>query len=97
MLRCAPYCMFFGGNNFGGWAGDAITTAYVTDANVCPDGLPNQPKFSHLARGVLRAGTRSTMNLLLLLRRLLLFRASLCVFTLEVSHAVMSVRVLVLK
>ena len=25
-----------------------MATAYATDVNVCPDGLPNEPKFSHL-------------------------------------------------
>lgn len=44
------YYMFAGGNNFGATEGDAIATAYATDVNVCPDGLPNEPKFTHLAR-----------------------------------------------
>ena len=42
------YYMFAGGNNFGTTEGDAMQTAYATDVNVCPDGLPNEPKFSHL-------------------------------------------------
>ena len=40
--------MYSGGNNFGGTEGDAVTTAYAADVNVCPDGLPNEPKFTHL-------------------------------------------------
>jgi len=39
------YYMWAGGNNFGRWTGDSITTAYAVDAIVCPDGLPHEPKF----------------------------------------------------
>ena len=42
--------MFFGGTNFGRFAGASVTTAYAQDAPVCPDLLPHEPVFSHLAR-----------------------------------------------
>ena len=42
------YYMWVGGSNFGRWAGDGITTMYASDATLCPDGLPHEPKFSHL-------------------------------------------------
>ena len=44
------YYMWVGGNNFGRWTGDAITTMYADDAIVCPDGLPHQPKFDITTR-----------------------------------------------
>ena len=43
------YYMWVGGNQFGRWTGDAITTMYAVDAMVCPDGLPHEPKFSQMA------------------------------------------------
>ena len=55
--------MYAGGNNFGRTAGDAITTAYATDVNVCPDGLPNEPKFTHL--GNAHAALASAAKILL--------------------------------
>ena len=57
------YYMYVGGNNFGRTGGDAITTAYATDVNVCPDGLPNEPKFSHL--GNMHAALREVAPALL--------------------------------
>ena len=42
------YYMWAGGNQFGRWTGDSITTMYAVDAMVCPDGLPHEPKFSQL-------------------------------------------------
>lgn len=57
------YYMFVGGNNFGKTEGDAMTTAYATDVNVCPDGLPNEPKFSHM--GNLHVALRQVAPLLL--------------------------------
>jgi hypothetical protein len=42
--------MLFGGNNYGRIAGNSMTTAYAQDAPMCPDGLPHEPTFSHLAR-----------------------------------------------
>ena len=59
----ANYYMYAGGNNFGRTAGDAITTAYATDVNVCPDGLPNEPKFTHL--GNMHAALASAAKILL--------------------------------
>jgi hypothetical protein len=59
----ANYYMFAGGNNFGRTEGDAITTAYATDVNVCPDGLPNEPKFTHL--GNMHAALASAAKILL--------------------------------
>ena len=59
----ANYYMYAGGNNFGRTAGDAITTAYATDVNVCPDGLPNEPKFTHL--GNAHAALASAAKILL--------------------------------
>ena len=55
--------MYAGGNNFGRTAGDAITTAYATDVNVCPDGLPNEPKFTHLGNAA--AASASAAKILL--------------------------------
>jgi beta-galactosidase len=43
------YYMWVGGSNFGRYTGDGITTMYAVDASLCPDGLPHEPKFSHLA------------------------------------------------
>jgi hypothetical protein len=43
------YYMWTGGNNYGRWTGDSVTTMYAADAIVCPDGLPHEPKFSHTA------------------------------------------------
>lgn len=57
------YYMYAGGNNFGRTGGDAMTTAYATDVNVCPDGLPNEPKFSHL--GNMHAALREAAPTLL--------------------------------
>ena len=57
------YYMFMGGSNFGTSGGDAIATAYATDVNVCPDGLPNEPKFSHL--GNMHAALREVAPALL--------------------------------
>ena len=57
------YYMYAGGNNFGRTGGDAMTTAYATDVNVCPDGLPNEPKFSHL--GNMHAALREVAPALL--------------------------------
>ena len=42
------YYMWAGGNQFGRWTGDAITTMYAVDAMVCPDGLPHEPKFTQM-------------------------------------------------
>jgi hypothetical protein len=42
------YYMFAGGSNFGRWGGDGITTMYAADGQVCPDGLPHEPKYTHL-------------------------------------------------
>ena len=42
------YYMWVGGNQFGRWTGDAITTMYAVDAMVCPDGLPHEPKFTQM-------------------------------------------------
>ena len=44
------YYVFFGGNNFGTSYGDSVTTAYANGALLRSDGLPNEPKRSHLAR-----------------------------------------------
>lgn len=41
--------MWQGGNNFGHWAGSAITTMYAADTAVCPTGVPHEPKYSHVA------------------------------------------------
>lgn len=41
------YYMWTGGNNYGRWHGASITTMYAVDVQVCPDGLPHEPKFSH--------------------------------------------------
>ena len=57
------YYMYAGGNNFGRTGGDAMTTAYAMDVNVCPDGLPNEPKFSHL--GNMHAALREAAPALL--------------------------------
>jgi hypothetical protein len=57
------YYMYAGGNNFGTSGGDAMATAYATDVNVCPDGLPNEPKFSHL--GNMHAALREAAPVLL--------------------------------
>ena len=57
------YYMFMGGSNFGTSGGDAMATAYATDVNVCPDGLPNEPKFSHL--GNMHAALREAAPVLL--------------------------------
>lgn len=57
------YYMYAGGNNFGRTGGDAMATAYATDVNVCPDGLPNEPKFSHL--GNMHAALREAAPTLL--------------------------------
>ena len=43
------YYMWAGGNQFGRWTGDALTTMYAADAMVCPDGLAHEPKFSQMA------------------------------------------------
>ena len=42
--------MWVGGNNFGRWTGDSITTMYADDAIVCPDGLAHEPKFTVTTR-----------------------------------------------
>ena len=40
------YRRWVGGNNFGRWTGDSVTTMYAADATMCPDGIPHEPKFS---------------------------------------------------
>ena len=44
------YYMWFGGSNFGRWGGSAITPMYADGVNLHSDGLPNEPKKSHLQR-----------------------------------------------
>ena len=39
-----------GGNNFGLWPGNGITTMYASDAAICPDFFPHRPKYEHLTR-----------------------------------------------
>ena len=39
-----------GGNNFGRFAGASVTTAYAQDAPICPDLLPHEPVYTHLAK-----------------------------------------------
>lgn len=42
------YYMWYGGSNFGRWGGSAITPMYADGVNLHSDGLPNEPKKSHL-------------------------------------------------
>ena len=42
------YYMWYGGSNFGRWGGSAITPMYADGVNLHFDGLPNEPKKSHL-------------------------------------------------
>jgi hypothetical protein len=41
--------MYYGGNNIGRWAGASIPNMYTDGTNLHFDGLPNEPKHSHLA------------------------------------------------
>mmetsp|Transcript_38955 Transcript_38955/g.85442 ORF Transcript_38955/g.85442 Transcript_38955/m.85442 type:complete len:232 (+) Transcript_38955:932-1627(+) len=40
--------MFWGGYNRGRMAASGIMNAYATDALICPNGQPRQPKYDHL-------------------------------------------------
>ena len=42
--------MLFGGNNLERFAGASVTTAYAQDAPICPDLLPHEPVYTHLAK-----------------------------------------------
>ena len=44
------YYMWFGGNHFARWAGCSITNKYADGVNLHADGLPNEPKKTHLQR-----------------------------------------------
>ena len=44
------YYMWYGGNNFGRWAGSCVANEYATGVNLQSDGLPNEPKKTHLQR-----------------------------------------------
>ena len=44
------YYMYHGGHHYGRWAGGGISNNYVNWANLMSDGLPNEPKYSHLTR-----------------------------------------------
>ncbi len=44
------YYMWYGGTNYGRWAGSSITTMYADGANLHADALRNEPKKSHLQR-----------------------------------------------
>eukprot|EP01084_Bolivina_argentea_P266160 451347_1 len=43
------YYMYFGGNHLGNYAGSGITNYYADGVNYHADGLPHEPKRSHLA------------------------------------------------
>ena len=42
------YYMWYGGNNFGSWMGASVAQMYANGVNFHSDGLPNEPKRSHL-------------------------------------------------
>jgi len=42
------YYMYFGGNNFGRDAGGGVATYYANGANHNADGLPNEPRYTHM-------------------------------------------------
>ena len=44
------YYMWYGGNNFGRVAGACVATEYADGVNLRSDGLPNEPKKTHLQR-----------------------------------------------
>jgi len=44
------YYMWFSGNNYGYYAGPAITTAYGDEPALHNDGAPHEPMYSHLGR-----------------------------------------------
>ena len=44
------YYMWYGGNNFGRWAGACITTMYCNGVNFHSDFLPFEPKRTHLQK-----------------------------------------------
>lgn len=44
------YYMWFGGNHVARWAGSSVTNKYADGVNLHSDGLPNEPKKTHLQR-----------------------------------------------
>ena len=42
------YYMWYGGNNYAQWAGNAVTNKYANGVNFHHDMLPNEPKKTHL-------------------------------------------------
>ena len=44
------YYMWYGGSNFGSWMGASVAQMYADGVNLHSDGLPNEPKRSHLKR-----------------------------------------------
>ncbi|KAF4662791.1 Beta-galactosidase 6 [Perkinsus olseni] len=44
------YYMWYGGNHVGQWGAASLTNAYADGVNFRADGLPNEPKRSHLRR-----------------------------------------------
>ena len=44
------YYMYYGGNHVESWGASGLTNRYGDGSNIHSDGLPNEPKKSHLAR-----------------------------------------------
>ena len=57
------YYMWFGGNHFAQWAASSITNKYADGVNLHSDGLPNEPKKTHLQRLHKLLGTYSSVLL----------------------------------